>query len=373
MAHTPSPVQQKLSAIRQALRGSVLERESLIDGMMTALIAKEMLFVLGPPGTGKSKICEALCGAITGGEYFQYLLGKTSTPEELYGPFSLKGLQNDQYLRITKGKLPEAHVAFLDEIWKSNGAVLNTLLPIINERVMFNDGRKQIPLQMMVAASNEIPTSEELAAIYDRFSLRYVVEALRDDDNFRKMLETGRRKAQIPTISLSELGDAQSAAENLPVPSLTIEKMVELRRAVQEKEIFVSDRKFNQALSIAKAYAYLMGHSEVEVEDLTILENVLWHNPDQFSEIRTLVRKLCNPVGEVLHRHLDSANTVMIQVRSGKMPGMEAFQKLQVSKTELDEMNEKSPREDVTEAVNKIGEMCKTLSETLFTSRLKKK
>lgn len=358
-------INTNLTQIRQTLKGAFKEREQLVDGMIVALLAKEPLFVLGPPGTAKSMICQALCQAIQG-NYFAYLTSKFTTPEELYGPYSIKGLQEDKYIRITTGKLPEAHIAFLDEIFKSSSAILNTLLSVINERIFFNDGRKQIPLQTLFAASNEIPASEELAAMYDRLVLRYVVEPMKDEDNFRALMEHGVNLSNMPTLSMDELAQVQATVAKLPVDSVTFDKLRELRNAVKERSMYVSDRKWVQAMGAARAFAYLSGHASVEVEDLTILENILWQTPDQVPEVRAFVRKLCNPIGEVIHRHLDAANSVMVQFKSKKINGMEAFQKLQASKVELDNLHKKSPRDDIMQASSTIGSQCKTLAETVF-------
>ena len=85
----------------------------------------------------------------------------------------MKGLENDEYVRQTNGYLPTAEVAFVDEIFKANSAILNALLTLLNER-LFDNGYKRlkVPLLTLIAASNELPESEELDALYDRFLIR---------------------------------------------------------------------------------------------------------------------------------------------------------------------------------------------------------
>lgn len=88
----------------------------------------------------------------------------------------MTALEQDKYVRQTKGYLPEASVAFIDEIFKANSAILNSLLTILNERLFDNGAtRTAVPLICLVGASNELPESEELDALYDRFLLRYPV------------------------------------------------------------------------------------------------------------------------------------------------------------------------------------------------------
>ena len=133
------------------------------------------------------------CRRIEGANYFQWLLTKFSTPEEIFGAVSLKGLEQDDYRRVTTHKLPEAHIAFLDEIFKANSSILNALLTIINER-LFHNGRERIavPLITLFGASNELPDEEELTALYDRFMLRFMADYISEEFRFLKMLEATR-------------------------------------------------------------------------------------------------------------------------------------------------------------------------------------
>ena len=186
-------LRNKFLAIEKELNRDYQERRDVIRGLLVGLLSREHVLLLGPPGTAKSALAEDLCNRI-GGRYFRWLLARTSTPEELFGPVSLRALEQDSYRRVTTGKLPEATVAFLDEIWKANSAVLNTMLSVLNERLFFNDGQLvKVPLEFAVGASNELPEDrEELGALWDRFLLRYLVGYIRDLRNFETMLLGGQ-------------------------------------------------------------------------------------------------------------------------------------------------------------------------------------
>src|SRR4030095_3811076 len=126
----------------------------------------------------------------TGARYFQWLLTRFTTPEELFGAVSLRALEEGDYRRLTTHKLPEAHIAFLDEVFKSSSSILNTILTLMNER-RFHNGREvvQVPLLTLVAASNELPEDDELLALNDRFLLRFVVDYVEEDFRFLKLLQ----------------------------------------------------------------------------------------------------------------------------------------------------------------------------------------
>ena len=133
------------------------------------------VLLIGPPGTAKSALARAIAQAFSG-NYFERLLTKFSTPEELFGPVSPKALEQDKFSRVISGKLPEAEFAFVDEVFKANSAILNSLLTLVNERVFHNDGAPiKCPLVTMFGASNELPEGKELEALFDRFLLRFDV------------------------------------------------------------------------------------------------------------------------------------------------------------------------------------------------------
>lgn len=190
----PVNVRERLKAILDWLTDGLYEKEEAVRLALLCAVAGENIFLLGPPGTAKSMISRRIRDAF--GEktpYFEYLMNEFSTPDEIFGAVKLKGLDEGVYEKNTTGYLPEAEIAFLDEIWKSGPAILNTLLNIINEKQFRNGNEMQeTPLQLLIAASNELPREKAgLEALYDRFTVRVPVEPINNEEAFFSMCEHG--------------------------------------------------------------------------------------------------------------------------------------------------------------------------------------
>lgn len=343
----------KLQALREALNNALQERRELIDGILVALLSKENLFVLGPPGTGKSLSCELLCKAL-GGKFFSWLLGKTTTPDELFGSVSVQGLKEDDYRRVTDNKLPSADFAFIDEIFKGSSAILNTLLPVINERKFYNgkSGAQTVPLQFVLAASNEVPQAEELGALYDRFALRFVVDRIQGDDSFKAMVKGS--KTQIPSMTFEEVVLEQKAANEVELPDDVIKVLCELRYLVNEEGIYVSDRKWNQAIKIVKAYAHLNGRAEATVDDLEILGNVLWSDPNERKNVSRMVAKVSNPAGEKILEITDAVSEIEKDIKEQKVGAAEATGKVKTAIRALEKLGDPETNSKLKSALDSV-------------------
>lgn len=278
--------------IREELGQSFLERADVIDGALTALLAGHHVLLIGPPGTAKSMLADELCRRLGGTAYFQWLLTKFTTPEELFGAVSLRALENDDYRRVTTSKLPEAHIAFLDEVFKANSSILNSILTVMNER-RFHNGREviEVPLISLFGASNELPEEDELQALYDRFLLRFVVGYIADDFRFLRMLQ-GRAVTARTTLTLVELRQLQEDARRVAVPQHMFRSLADIRRELGRKQILASDRRYHQAVGLLQAHAYLNDRDAVGEDDLFFLDNVLWHDPKERNEVRTTIHQL---------------------------------------------------------------------------------
>lgn len=301
---------EKLRKIRAELKARYLERDEVIDGAFCALLTGSHLLLVGPPGTAKSQIANDVCRRIEGAHYFQWLLTKFTTPEELFGAVSLKGLENDEYRRVTAGKLPEAHIVFLDEIFKASSSILNTLLTVMNERIFYNGTEKTaIPLITLFGASNELPSEEdELEALYDRFLLRYVVDYIKEDFRFLKMLNSDDGETGGLTITSSELESCAAGAREVAVPSNILKLISRIRKELAKKGIVPSDRRYKHSVSLLKARAYLEGRGSVSEEDLRLFENVLWREPGERAEIQSVIH-------QSLHGYKDRLRELLIQAK----------------------------------------------------------
>ncbi len=193
-------MKNKILPLLSEFENSFKERSEEISGAFLAILSGEHVLFLGPPGTAKSLLTRKVCEAIEGGSLYYYLLTRFTTPDEIFGPLSLKALQQDEFSRRIEGYLPTAHIAFLDEIFKANSSILNSLLTILNER-KFHNGLKvlDIPLLSVFGASNELPEKEEsLEALYDRFLFRYFVSYVQDETNFKELIHGGAEDFKHP-------------------------------------------------------------------------------------------------------------------------------------------------------------------------------
>jgi MoxR-like ATPase len=283
---------EKLKKIREELKQIFLERSDLIDGALAAVLSSHHVLVLGPPGTAKSMLADEICRRIEGANYFQWLLTRFSTPEEIFGAVSLKALEQDDYRRVTVHKLPEAQIAFLDEIFKANSSILNAILALMNERI-FHNGKEvtRVPLLTLFGASNELPEDDELMALYDRFLVRFVVKYIGEDFRFLRMLESAPASG-CTTISLEELRKVQEEVRRITLPPHIYRSIADIRRELNKKNIQASDRRYRQSLGLLQAHAYLNGADEATEKDLFFLEHVLWRDPAEQEQVRSTIREL---------------------------------------------------------------------------------
>src|SRR2546428_835898 len=144
----------RFQSLQAEMESRLFERREEIEGLILALLSRQHILLVGPKGAAKSMMIRMLANSIQGARYFERLLTRFTLPDELFGPVSISALKQDRFSRITRGYLPEAHFAFLDELWKANSSILNSLLAIINERLFYNDGEViQCPLETMMSAS----------------------------------------------------------------------------------------------------------------------------------------------------------------------------------------------------------------------------
>ncbi len=346
----------RMLAVIADVNARVAEREELVECIAIALLTRKNLFILGEPGQAKSYAINAFRSRITGARQFERLLSKQTDEEQLFGRVDLASLipgsvprdvleRNPQYQEMygqlkaqlaigqgaddlpdqmerhrkalaelhsgepqvnTSGKIPEADVVFLDEIFKCNDGVLNSLLTALNERKYTNEGRTYpIPTISFFAASNEIPNFADpqekiLEALYDRLELKVVTANIADRDKRLAILrdkQAGRFGQITAVITLGELLDMQQAVGGIPIPDAVNELADDILCQLRKDGIPVSDRKYLNYYPIVQAKAWLSGHPAVEPEDLLALKNYLWQKPGERTMVEAVLSRMCvNPM-----------------------------------------------------------------------------
>lgn len=275
------PSAARLQSLIGTLQAGLLERDTAARIVLLAALAREHALLIGPPGTAKSELARRLHRVVADAGYFERLLTRFSTPEELFGPLSLKALEDDRYERLVAGFLPTAGIAFLDEVFKANSAILNALLTLLNEREFDNgSGRAPTPLVCVVAASNEVPVDEALQAFYDRFLLRLPVQPVRDEA-FAALLQMPDTAVPAPLpLQAAERAAVQSAAAQVRVGAGVVRACQALRQWLAAQGVALSDRRWRQCLALMRTVAATEGRPELDALDLWLAPYVASSAPE---------------------------------------------------------------------------------------------
>jgi MoxR-like ATPase len=288
MSSTALPTPQRLAALIAALEAGLLERDAAVRLALLAALAGEHVLLIGPPGSAKSELARRLHRAFVDARYFERLLTRFSTPEELFGPLSLKALEDDRYERLTDGYLPTADIAFLDEVFKANSAILNTLLTLLNEREFDNGSvRLPVPLISVIGASNEVPSDEALLAFYDRFLVRVAVAGV-SDAAFAALLALPSAAPTPPAAPLTadERAAVLGARDAVTLGDDALAALRSLRTWLGSLEGGApSDRRWRQFVGLMRVAAASEGRPALDALDLWLAPYVMAPEPGQAAAI----------------------------------------------------------------------------------------
>ena len=313
----------RIATLKNALSEGLYEKDAALRLALLAAIAGESIFFLGAPGCAKSMLARRIAQAFKADgdgslQYFETLLNQFSTPEDVFGNISLKALNGEledgkeEYRRLTENMLPEADIAFLDEIWKASPANLNTLLTIINERKFHNGSKVQdVPLKALLAASNELPAKNRgLEALYDRFIIRLPIGFIADENSFFDMVEGASsefelsdevKKLQISNEDLknwkTQIDAVQLSEEARAVISAIRKELTAQNETLSEEEkatgesFAIGDRRWKKIVRILKTSAFLNDRTEVDLMDCQLIEYCIWSTEKQQKKAREIVEK----------------------------------------------------------------------------------
>ena len=319
---------KRLQHVQRILKELFSDRDLAVDLLVLAAVCQEHLLILGPPGTAKTELLARFTDMIEA-RGFHYLLTRFTEPTEIFGPLDLEQFQQGTFHIHTEGMLPEAEVAFLDEVFQGSSAILNSLLTVVNERTFHNGSvRQKVPLVMLVGASNSLPEDPWLRAFADRFALRLEVGPVAEE-HLEDLLDLGWQ-LEAKRIEEARLGAGGSGARTLP--ELQVEdllalhgRLLEVRidrvrplfanvvREIRAEGIDLSDRRAVKGLKLVAGAALLRQAEVAEVQDLWPLNHV-WSRPEEADVLRAVVQPRVDEAGGPSFDAARSAEEILLDL-----------------------------------------------------------
>jgi len=297
----------KINACSGRLMKSYVERDDVITTLWEAVLSKMHVMLIGTPGTAKSALLMDFVKSFKQMSYFEIQVMQSTTPEEMFGHLSIKQLKdNDKFIRITDGKLPDVHLAYLDEVYHCSSGLLQGLNSILNERTFQG---KEVPLIIAVGATNFVPDDEQgLIAFHDRWEYRMIVKDIQTSEDFVKMLEAPDYTiAEDEKISLEELEALQRKVQEVDISNI-FKPLNRLRDALKADGMEFSARRWKWSLNAIKARSILDKRMVAEDMDLFCLINILWEEEDQIPIIYGQISKIIDPI-------IDQLKVLLVQAK----------------------------------------------------------
>lgn len=318
-----NPIDQ-LNASLDYVKSCFVGKDEIIDLLGIGLVARENVFLLGPPGTAKSALVRQLSTCISDGKNFEYLLTRFTEPNEIFGPFDIRKLKEGELVTNTDGMMPEASLVFLDEIFNANSAILNSLLMALNEKI-FRRGKEtlHLPALMFVGASNVLPEDEALNALLDRFLIR-VRSDYADPEKLNEVLLAGwkledKEERTIPVLSSDSIRGLQKAARRIDLTPVR-KTYIEVIHTLRNTGIRVSDRRAVKLQNLIAASALISHRNEATLSDLWVLKHI-WDTEEQMEilhgMIQTVIEKDENaqPHPQALKSRIPDAEEILKEVK----------------------------------------------------------
>jgi len=266
---------QRLKDAMADLENVFVNRTEEIAALTLAIAARQHVLLEGKHGVAKSDLAREAFARITGASIYDKMFSKGTNHDDVFGPTLMEQYKKGIWQHNTRGALPTAHFANLEELGRASDVLLPTMMTVLNERIFHNGNRvERCPLITAVATTNFMSDEAELAAFNDRWLCYMIVKPLETTQQKAEMIRRSISPRATPkaTISLHEIEAINLAVSKVAPDDETVTLFAELAAAYQKAAqlTYVSDRRLVMSFKLARARAVLEGRDKVTPDDLEV-------------------------------------------------------------------------------------------------------
>jgi len=274
--------------MQRTIKTNLAKKESLFNVLALAESIGLPVLLIGDPGVAKTAAVmdyakTAKGGTLGNNDVFLLETDEGTRSNAIKGNIDLEALTTTNKYQVVS-PIADAEFVIINEIDKASASLRNSLLGVMNEKVLFNGQEKRdCNWNTFIATCNSIPEEEKDSPFWDRFAITFTVDRLRETEMLEYFTNGGRNSITNYNVRVASKDEIQANLSTIDIKYV--------KKAMDVCYGSLSDRTLsylptlvaaimtvyglNQARAFIKAVELIVGKSESNILAKSIMSKEL--------------------------------------------------------------------------------------------------